>query len=135
MAGTRSPTERPLSPHLEIYRLTSIAGIPPTFFLAGSCLYLIGADYEAARSYISSVFVAPALVLVVIVFVLAHVHRHGENPRRLRALSRSQIRRPDFQHLFFGISRPDRRLRNSETELRRLTWRAKPTARVRQQNE
>ncbi len=50
-------------------RLTSIASIPLTFFLVGSCLYLIGADYEAARAYISSVFVAPALILVVVVFV------------------------------------------------------------------
>ena len=50
-------------------RLTSIASIPLTFFLVGSCLYLIGADYEAARAFISSVFVAPALILVVIVFV------------------------------------------------------------------
>ena len=50
-------------------RLTSIASIPLTFFLVGSCLYLIGADYEAARAFISSVFAAPALILVVIVFV------------------------------------------------------------------
>lgn len=52
-----------------VQRLTSIANIPLTFFLVGSCLYLIGADYEAARAYISSVFVAPALILVVIIFV------------------------------------------------------------------
>lgn len=52
-----------------VQRLTSIASIPLTFFLVGSCLYLIGADYEAARAYISSVFVAPALVLVIVVFV------------------------------------------------------------------
>ncbi len=52
-----------------IQRLTSIASIPLTFFLVGSSLYLIGADYEVARAYISSVFVAPALVLVVIIFL------------------------------------------------------------------
>lgn len=52
-----------------VQRITSIASIPLTFFLVGSCLYLIGADYEAARAYISSVFVAPSLILVVIVFV------------------------------------------------------------------
>ncbi|MFQ5626765.1 MAG: succinate dehydrogenase, hydrophobic membrane anchor protein [Methyloligellaceae bacterium] len=52
-----------------VQRLTSIASIPLTFFLVGSCLYLIGADYETARAFISSVFVAPALMLVVVVFV------------------------------------------------------------------
>jgi len=52
-----------------IQRLTSIASIPLTFFLVGSSLYLIGADYEAVRAYISSVFVAPALILVVTVFL------------------------------------------------------------------
>lgn len=52
-----------------IQRLTSIASIPLTFFLVGSCLYLIGADYETVRAYISSVFVAPALLLFVIIFV------------------------------------------------------------------
>jgi succinate dehydrogenase / fumarate reductase membrane anchor subunit len=52
-----------------VQRITSIASIPLTFFLVGSCLYLIGADYEAARAYISSVFVAPALILVIVVFV------------------------------------------------------------------
>jgi succinate dehydrogenase / fumarate reductase membrane anchor subunit len=50
-------------------RLTSIASIPLTFFLVGSCLYLAGADYETARAYVSSVFVAPALVLVVVIFI------------------------------------------------------------------
>ena len=52
-----------------VQRITSIASIPLTFFLVGSCLYLIGADYEAARTYISSVFVAPSLILVMVVFV------------------------------------------------------------------
>ena len=52
-----------------VQRITSIASIPLTFFLVGSCLYLIGADYEAARVYISSIFVAPALILVIVVFV------------------------------------------------------------------
>jgi succinate dehydrogenase / fumarate reductase membrane anchor subunit len=52
-----------------VQRITSIASIPLTFFLIGSCLYLVGADYEAARAYISSVFVAPALILVIVVFV------------------------------------------------------------------
>ena len=52
-----------------VQRLTSIASIPLTFFLVGSCLYLIGADYETARSFISSLFVAPALMLVIVVFV------------------------------------------------------------------
>lgn len=56
-----------------IQRMTSISAIPLTFFLVGSCLYLLGADYEAARAYISSVFVAPALTLVMIVFVW-HMH-------------------------------------------------------------
>jgi succinate dehydrogenase / fumarate reductase membrane anchor subunit len=56
-----------------VQRLTSIASIPLTLFLVGSCLYLIGADYEAARAYISSVFVAPALILVVVVFIW-HMH-------------------------------------------------------------
>ena len=50
-------------------RLTSIASIPLTFFLVGSCLYLAGADYAAARAYISSLFVAPALLLVIAVFI------------------------------------------------------------------
>lgn len=52
-----------------VQRLTSIASVPLTFFLIGSCLYLIGADYETARAYISSIFVAPALILTVVVFV------------------------------------------------------------------
>ncbi len=52
-----------------VQRITSIASIPLTFFLVGSCLYLVGADYEAARTYISSVFIAPALILVIVVFV------------------------------------------------------------------
>jgi len=52
-----------------LQRITSIASIPLTLFLVGSCLYLIGADYDAARAYISSVFVAPALILVIVVFV------------------------------------------------------------------
>ncbi len=55
--------------HFWVQRLTSIASIPLTFFLVGSCLYLIGADYQAARAYISSIFVAPALILVIVVFV------------------------------------------------------------------
>ena len=52
-----------------VQRITSIASIPLSFFLVGSCLYLIGANHEAARAYISSIFVAPALVLVVVVFI------------------------------------------------------------------
>ncbi len=56
-----------------IQRLTSISAIPLTFFLVGSCLYLLGADYEAAQAYVSSVFVAPALSLVMIVFIW-HMH-------------------------------------------------------------
>ena len=52
-----------------VQRLTSIASIPLTIFLVGSCLYLVGADYDAARAYISSVFVAPAMILVMIVFI------------------------------------------------------------------
>lgn len=52
-----------------VQRLTSIASIPLTIFLLGSCLYLIGADYAAARAYISSILVAPALILTVVVFV------------------------------------------------------------------
>lgn len=56
-----------------IQRITSISAIPLTLFLVGSCLYLLGADYDAARAYISSVFVAPALILTIIVFVW-HMH-------------------------------------------------------------
>ena len=52
-----------------VQRLTSIASIPLTFFLVGSCLYLIGADYETARAFISSVLIAPALMLVIVVFI------------------------------------------------------------------
>jgi succinate dehydrogenase / fumarate reductase membrane anchor subunit len=52
-----------------VQRLTSIASIPLTIFLVGSCLYLVGTDYDAARAYISSVLVAPTLILVVIVFI------------------------------------------------------------------
>ena len=52
-----------------IQRMTSLAAIPLTLFLIGSSLYLIGADYAATRSYISSVFVAPALILVIVVFI------------------------------------------------------------------
>lgn len=50
-------------------RITSIASIPLTFFLVGLCLYLVGADYQTARDFISSVFVAPALILMTVVFV------------------------------------------------------------------
>ncbi len=52
-----------------IQRMTSIASIPLTLFLIGSSLYLIGADYNAVRGYISSIFVAPALILVIVVFI------------------------------------------------------------------
>jgi len=52
-----------------IQRITSIASIPLTIFLIGSCLYLIGVDYNTARDYISSVFVAPVLILVIVVFI------------------------------------------------------------------